>query len=452
MNKSFLKGLLAGAGIVLVAIVAGIVITGCALLKNAPEEERIGVGTPTPKVEANAGSKDVSGKNDKIPNPTAEVADVTGTPSVSVNTPTPTPTRKLSYDISRDLITDDFEEKLQLLGEIIKEYYYQPVAVEDLHDGLYKGIMDAIGDPYTCYYTPQEFDELMESTSGTYCGIGAYVSQNVKTMLSVIVKPFVNGPAYTAGVKAGDIISEVDGVDVTTMDLNNIVAMMKGPENTQVTVTIYRESDGEYHDFVITRAFIDVPTVEHEMLSDNIGYIAVSSFDEVTEAQFCDAVDKLTAQGMKSLIIDLRDNGGGLLDVCVNMVDYILEDGKMIVYTKDRAGYGEEFKSKDGHKVTVPIAIIVNEYSASASEVFTGALKDHGVATVVGTTSFGKGIVQSIIPLNDGSAVKLTTSSYFCPSDVCIHGIGIEPDIKVELDTSDEDDEQKQAAIDFLLK
>ncbi len=463
MNKSFLRGVLTGAGVALFAITAGAVIAGCAL-SGKTDNDRIAIGTPAATA---ASATEAIPANTEVPvTTTAAVSDAgeevaSVTPSVTTaasgntgsslpgNTPTPTPTRNVSYNISKDLMSEGFQEKLLLLGQVIEAYYYQPVAVEDLQEGLYKGIMSAIGDPYTCYYNPEEYEALNESTSGTYCGIGAYVSQNATTKITTIVKPFVDGPAYKAGMKAEDVIYKVDGIDVTDMELTNIVAMMKGPENTVVTVTVYR--DGEYIDLTITRAFISVPTVEHEMKEGNIGYIAVSSFDEVTGPQFMEAVDDLTNKGMKKLIIDLRDNTGGLLMTCINMVDYILEDNRLITYTKDRWDEGESFYSKDGHEVTCPIVILTNGYSASASEVFTGALKDHNKAYVIGTKTFGKGIVQSILPLTDGSAIKLTTSSYYCPSGVCIHGIGIEPDMLVEKDKESEEDNQLQAAIDYLL-
>ena len=459
MNKSFLRGLLLGAGVSLFAILAGAVIAGCAI--NAGGRHTIAIGTPTAGATRTADldititpevkTPDVDPVSTATPEPAVTQA-VSGNTGAEIpgNTPTPTPTRNVSYNISKDLLKDDFEDKLLLLGQIIEAYYYQPVAVEDLQEGLYKGIMSAVGDPYTCYYTPEEYDALNESTSGTYCGIGAYVSQNVNTMIITIVKPFVDGPAYKAGMRAEDVIYKVDGIDVTSMDINNVVAMMKGPEGTQVVVTVYR--DGEYIDLTITRAFITVPTVEHEMKDGNIGYIQVSSFDEVTGPQFISAVDDLTSKGMKGLIIDLRDNTGGLLMTCIDMADYILDQDKLIVYTKDRDGLGDNFYSDDGHSVNVPIVILINGYSASASEVFTGALKDHGVAYTIGTKSFGKGIVQSILPLTDGSAVKLTTSSYFCPSGVCVHGVGIEPDTEVILDKEAEEDNQIKAAIEYLQK
>lgn len=472
MNKSFIKGLLAGIGSILAVIIMGIFVAGCAMQKagtaydyTSPTRrpDRVTIGTPTPVAEVGNEKNDSSSGNEPTAAPTVtekaetpenqgtEAAEVTITPEPTA-TPSPEPTRNVSYDISRDLLSPDFTDKLMLLGQLIEAYYYKPVAVEDLQEGLYKGIMDAIGDPYTCYYTPKEYAELMESTSGTYCGIGAYVSQNMKTNVITITRPFVDGPAYKAGVKAGDIITKVNDTDVSSMDLSSVVAMMKGPENTKVTVTVYRESLGDYMDIVITRGFIDVPTVESEMLDNNIGYIAVTSFDEVTEDQFKKAIDDMTAKGMKSLIIDLRDNGGGLLNTCINMVDYILEDDKLIVYTEDRDKRGDKFYSRDGHSVDVPIVVLVNQYSASASEVFTGALKDHEKVVVMGVTSFGKGIVQSVIPLTDGSGLKLTTSSYFGPKGVCVQGIGIDPDIVVEYDSTSETDNQKQAAIEYLLK
>ena len=291
MNKSFLRGLLLGAGVSLFAILAGAVIAGCAI--NAGGRHTIAIGTPTAGATRTADldititpevkTPDVDPVSTSTPVPVTQAVSGNDGAGIPGNTPTPTPTRNVSYNISKDLLKDDFEDKLLLLGQIIEAYYYQPVAVEDLQEGLYKGIMSAVGDPYTCYYTPEEYDALNESTSGTYCGIGAYVSQNVNTMIITIVKPFVDGPAYKAGMRAEDVIYKVDGIDVTSMDINNVVAMMKGPEGTQVVVTVYR--DGEYIDLTITRAFITVPTVEHEMKDGNIGYIQVSSFDELTGPQ-----------------------------------------------------------------------------------------------------------------------------------------------------------------------
>ncbi len=421
MKKNFVFGLLAGLATSLLLILlalAGVNILLKSYAKN-PGGNGTNVGYP-------------------LPTPT-KVAGATATP-------TPTP----NYNIGDDLLSKEFLRKLQLLADIIDQYYYQDVEVSQIQDGLLYAIMDAIGDPYTIYYSRDEYDSFMESSNGVYCGIGSQVSQNMETMEITIVKPFVNGPAYKAGLKAGDKILAIDGEDVRNTELTFVVAKMKGEKDTQVVVTVYRESTGETLDITITRDQIEVPTVEYEMKDNRIGYIAVSGFEAVTAKQFEAAYDALEAQGMTGLVIDLRDNPGGLLSVCVEMVDYMLPDGQLITYTLNKQGKGDTFKSQDGHECQVPVVILTNEYSASASEVFTGALKDNGVAISMGTTSFGKGIVQSLLPLTDGTAVKLTTSSYYTPSGVCIHGIGIKPDVEVLPDS--EYDNQLEEAIKHLNK
>lgn len=338
-----------------------------------------------------------------------------------------------SEDVAEDkLMSEYFISKMELLETLVEQYYMNDISVEDMRVGAYKGMLAGLGDPYTCYYTAEEFDALMESTSGTYYGIGAVVQQDIRTMYITIVKPYVDGPAYKAGMLPGDIIYMVDGVDVTGMEVDNVVTMMKGPEGTVVQVTVIREGEPDPVELTITRAKIEIETVEYEMLDLNLGYIMVSSFDEPTAKQFKEAVEDLTAQGMEGLIIDLRDNPGGLLDGVVEMLDYILPDD-LIVYTEDKYRNKTEYKGSDKHSVDMPMVVMVNGNSASASEIFAGAMQDYEAATIVGTTSFGKGIVQSIIPLSDGTAVKITVSRYFTPNGVCIHGTGVVPDMEVEL-------------------
>ena len=336
------------------------------------------------------------------------------------------------------LLSEAFTSKMELLAMLVDQYYMNDISVEDMRNGAYKGLMEGLGDPYTCYYTADEFKALMESTSGTYSGIGAVVQQDLRTMYITIVKPYVDGPAYNAGMLPGDIIYMVDGVDVSGMEIDNVVTMMKGPEGTVVKVTVVRDGEPEPVELTITRATIEVESVEYEMLDRNIGYILVSSFDEPTAGQFKEAVEDLQAQGMEGLIIDLRNNPGGLLDGVVEMLDYILPKG-LIVYTEDKYGNKEEFRGTDKEVLELPMAVMINGNSASASEIFAAAMQDYEAATLVGTTSYGKGIVQSIVPLNDGTAVKITVSRYFTPNGVCIHGAGVTPDMVVELD-----DELKQ--------
>ena len=330
------------------------------------------------------------------------------------------------------LMSPYFTGKLELLEEIINDYYMDEVTTEDLRIGAYKGLMSGLGDPYSCYYTAEEYKDLQESSSGIYCGIGAVVQQNTKTMLITIVKPYVDAPAYKAGMLPGDIIYMVDGVDVTGMEIDSVVAMMKGEAGTIVKVTVVRDGVAEPIELTITRDVIEVETIEHEMLANKIGYILISQFDEVTPGQFKDAIEQLEADGMKGLIIDLRDNPGGLLDAVVDMLDYVLPKG-LIVYTEDKYGNKQEYKGNDNHELELPIVVMINGNSASASEIFAAAMQDYKKATLVGTTSFGKGIVQSIIPISDGTAIKLTVSKYFTPNGICIHGTGVKPDVEVDL-------------------
>lgn len=351
--------------------------------------------------------------------------------------------------------TDEtFLEKKNVLQSLIDYYFWEDADKEALYNGMYKGMLEALDDPYSCYYTPEEYAALMESVEGVYCGIGALVSQNASTKEITIVRPFVDGPAYKAGMLPGDILLEIDGEDVSAWDLNLAVGRMKGEQGTKVDIKVWRPSEKGYVTMTVTRDLIEVETVTYRMLDDNIGYIYVMEFDDITTQQFETAYKNLSKQGMKGLVIDIRDNPGGLLTTVSDMLDLFLDSGK-IVYTVDKYQHTEVINAKKGKVALVPMAVLVNQNSASASEIFSGALQDYGLATIVGTQSFGKGIVQSIIPLDDGSAVKLTVSRYYTPKGRCIHGIGITPDVFVELDeelktqvvVSLEEDNQLQEAI-----
>jgi len=292
----------------------------------------------------------------------------------------------------------------------------------------------SLGDPYSCYYTKEDYAALMAEMEGAYCGIGALVSQNASTKVITIVRPFVDGPAYKAGMLPGDILTKIDGEDVSAWDIDLAVKHMKGEQGTVVEVEVWRASVGEYVELTITRDLVEVETVTYEMLDDSIGYIYVMQFDEVTTQQFETALNELKEQGMQGLIVDIRDNGGGLLTTVCDMLDMFLEENDLIVYTLDKYNTKEEIFAHEGSIGTLPMVVLVNGYSASASEIFSGALQDYELATIVGTQSFGKGIVQSVIPLTDGSAVKLTVSTYYTPAGRNIHGTGITPDVVVELD------------------
>ncbi len=326
-----------------------------------------------------------------------------------------------------------FLEKANYLKLLIDMYFWEDTKEEDLYEGMYRGLLNALGDPYSCYYTKEEYAELMESVEGVYCGIGALVNQNASTKVITIVRPFVNGPAYKAGILPGDIVTRINGEDVSDWDLDLAVKHMKGEQGTNVEVEVWRAAESEYLTMTVVRDLIEVETVTYQMLDDSIGYIYVMEFDEVTAQQFETALNALKKQGMKGLVIDIRDNPGGLLTTVCDMLDLFLEDG-LIVYTLDKYDDREEIRATPGSVGKFPMAVLVNGNSASASEIFSGALQDYGLATIVGMQSFGKGIVQSILPLADGSAVKMTVSTYYTPNGRCIHGLGITPDIEVEMD------------------
>lgn len=343
----------------------------------------------------------------------------------------------------------DLLQKMSYINAIVDEYYLFDKSQEDVENGVYAGMMAGLNDPYSVYYTKEEYDSLMESTSGVFCGIGVVIQQNITTGIITVVRAMPGTPGEAAGFESGDIIYAVDGVEVTGEDSSSVVARIKGEEGTEVTVTVYR--DGEKIDFTLKRAKIEVQTVEAKMLDNNIGYIQVTEFDDVTAKQYTKAIEDLTNQGMEGLIVDLRDNPGGLLSSVCTMLDEMLPEG-LIVYTEDKNGTREEEYSDDEHQFTKPLAVLINGSSASASEIYAGAIKDYGIGTIIGTQSFGKGIVQRIVELGDGSALKLTISNYFTPNGNNIHKIGIEPDIVVELNSDTEDDEQLNKAIEVLTQ
>lgn len=348
-----------------------------------------------------------------------------------------TDTANTKYIVKDDAVI----EKTEVLQALIDQYYLNDVKNEDIIEGMYKGILEGLKDPYSVYYTKEEYASMMESTSGKYCGIGVTVSQDVDSGVITVVKPFENSPGYIAGLLPGDIIFSIDGQEVTGEELSKVVARIKGEEGTTVDIKVLREGETDYLDYVIERKEIEVPTIAYKMLANNVGYIQIAEFDEVTDTQFKTALTDLTSQGMKGLVIDLRDNPGGRLDIVCNMLDLILPEG-IIVYTEDKNGTREEEKSDANDILNVPLSVLINGNSASASEIFAGAVKDYKIGTLVGTTSFGKGIVQRLYPLADGTAVKLTISKYFTPNGNNIHGIGIKPDVEIDLT-----DELKQKAI-----
>lgn len=345
--------------------------------------------------------------------------------------------------------------KLQTLEQTIDNYYYLgEVSGEELQTGIYKGMMEALGDPYSEYYSAEELTALMEQTEGIYYGIGAYISLDTETSLPKISGVIAGAPAESADLRANDIIYEVDGESTYGLSLTEVVSLIKGPEATDVVLTILREGESNYLEITVKRQQVETPTVTLKMLENDIAYIQVSEFDEVSIDQFADALATAKGSGMKGMILDLRANPGGSLNAVVEMAKMILPKG-LIVYTEDKAGKRIEYTCDGTKQLDVPLVVLVDMNSASASEIMAGAIKDHGIGTLVGTTTFGKGIVQQIMPFKDGSAVKLTISAYYTPNGNNIHGIGIEPDVEVEFDSEayyseERIDNQLEKAVEVL--
>lgn len=358
-----------------------------------------------------------------------------------------------------NLTSEEIEGKLTEIETLMNNYYLDELDSEEIATWLYKGAVAGLGDPYAAYYTEEEYQSMLDTTNGSYCGIGVEISQNISTGIVTVARVFEGSPAQKAGLLPGDVLYKVGDMEVTGEDLTMIVSRIKGKEHTTVSVSVAREGEDDYLEFQVERETIEVQTVKSEMLEGQIGYIAISSFDDVTSDQFIQALDKLEGQGMEGLIVDLRDNGGGLVSCVCKILDRLLPEG-LIVYTEDKYGNREEESSDAEHYFDKPLAVLVNGNSASASEIFAGAIKDYGIGTLVGTKTYGKGIVQKIYPLSDGTAVKLTVSKYYTPKGNNIHGIGIEPDVEIELDealekkvvVSKEEDNQLQKARELLMQ
>lgn len=326
----------------------------------------------------------------------------------------------------------EVNDKIEEINEYIDDYFYFEIDEEKQEEALYDAILAGLDDPYSVYYTEEEFADLQETNSGEYVGIGAVVTQDADMIVS-IVRPVKNSPAEEAGLMAEDIIVEVDGVEIIDQELTVVVDMIRGEEGTKAKIKIYRPSTSEYMDFEVERRVVENYSVSYKMLEDNIGYILVEQFYDNTCTEFIEAFEDLEAQGAKAMVVDLRDNPGGLLTAVVDMCDYLMKEGP-IVTTEDKDGnVTNSYSSTDEEYTELPMAVLINGNSASASEIFAGALQDTGVAEIIGTTSYGKGIVQSVIPLSDGTAIKITVAKYFTPNGNDIHEIGIVPDYEVEL-------------------
>lgn len=322
-------------------------------------------------------------------------------------------------------------QKLNYLEELIDEEYLDEKDESSMREGLYAGLLAGLKDPYSTYYTAEQYKELNTSNEGSYVGIGA-VLQKDDTGGAKIIQLYEGGPGEQAGLKKGDVIKVVDGVDVTDKETSDIASMVRDSEKDSITLTIQRENEEKTRDVKVEIRDVEIQTVSHEMFSGDTGYIRISEFSEVTSEQYKKAFADLKDQGMKKLVVDLRDNPGGLLTAVCGVLRQILPEG-LIVYTEDKNGKREEETCDGKSELDMPLAVLVNGNSASASEIFAGAVKDYGIGTIVGTTTYGKGVVQTIQPLTDGSAVKITIAKYFTPKGNDINKKGITPDVEAEL-------------------
>lgn len=342
--------------------------------------------------------------------------------------------------------------KLSQLKGLIDENYLGKADGEELKEGIYKGYLEALDDPYSIYYDAQETKQLNERLSGQFNGIGALLTQDKDTGVITLIRIYKDSPAMDAGLKDGDILYQIEGRDVTGEDLNQVVNDIKGDRGTKVNLTVIRGSDDQQITVNVTRDVVEKQTVDSRMLEDGIGYLAVSEFDSVTYSQYKEALDDLENQGAGSLVIDLRNNPGGNLDIVCEMLDLILPKG-VIVYTEDKNGERKEYTSDSNQQVKMPIAVLMNGQSASASEIFAAAVQDYDRGQIVGTQSYGKGVVQKLYDLMDGSCVKLTSAEYFTPEGRKINGKGVTPDVEVEFEydpNHPEADNQLEKAIETL--
>lgn len=345
----------------------------------------------------------------------------------------------LSDSASSDLIGSKEIRKVNEITKLINKNFYSysdDTGTDDLTEGIYRGIVASLNDPYSEYYSKEELRAALDDSEGISYGIGCYVSIDQEMNMPMIVGVMEESPAEQAGLRDGDIITMVDGESTMGLTLTKVVSMIKGLEGTSVHISIYREGEIDYLEFDITRGkLIETSTVTYGTLleDESIGYLKISEFSDVTYDQYLEAMADLESQEIKGLILDLRNNHGGNLDTVVEIARRILPKG-IVVYTEDKKGRRENFECDGRHELNLPLVVLTNEYTASAAEILAGSIQDYGKGTLVGTTTFGKGIVQRIMSLNDESAVKLTISAYFTPSGRNIQGTGIEPDVEIEYD------------------
>lgn len=349
------------------------------------------------------------------------------------------------------------EATLASFRSVLEEKYMGEIDDETLIEGAIKGYVSALGDPYTTYYTKKEMDELMEETTGNYVGIGIYMTLDIENNAIYVVKPMEGSPAEEAGIKAGDLITKVDGIEYSGEELDQASNAIKGKEGTKVKLEIL--SNGQTREIEVERRKIIVSHIVEKKF-DNIGYLLIEDFDGGCADEFEEKYKELEKQGIDRLIIDLRNNGGGVVNEAVDIADMLLEKDKTILITKDKKGNEEVKKCDNEASITMPVVVLTNGYSASASEILVGALKDNERATIVGTKTYGKGVIQEVDRLNDGSGLKITIEEYYTPNRDKINKVGIKPDEEIELSSeiiekgtyTDEEDNQLQKAIEIIKR
>ena len=358
-----------------------------------------------------------------------------------------------SYEnVTNSTVSGDHFKKLERVLSVIEKDFLFEYDMEKLEEGAIRGLVDALGDPYTDYFSVSESEEFLQETEGEYEGVGIYMAQDTAKNMVIVLMPLKGSPAEEAGILPGDYIVKVDGKDVKGVSTEEIASMIKGKKETTVNVTFrrYNEDDTfEEYEKTLTRRKVDLNPFSSEIIEGNIGYIAFTSFDEKAYSDFKNAIKNMkNSTNLEGIIIDLRDNPGGLLSTAVNIIDEILPTG-VITYTVDKNG-NKEYIYSDSRTLDIPVVVIVNENSASGSEIMAAAIKDYSKGAVVGTTSFGKGLVQQLKSLKDGTYLKVTISEYFSPSGKKINELGVEPDYIVEDSKEANEDPQLDKAIEVI--
>lgn len=347
-------------------------------------------------------------------------------------------------------------QKIEYLEKLIDQEYLGEVDNDEMAEGVYAGLVYGLGDVYSRYYTADEYAQETASTDGAYAGIGVSIQKNKNGGVQ-IAECYEGGPGAEAGLQTGDVITAINDTDVTDMELSDVVSMIRENKDKTIVLTVLRENEDSSREISVDVTDVELPSVSGEMIDESTGYIQITQFTGVTPQQYKDTFAELKDKGMERLVIDLRDNPGGLLTSVCDILREILPEG-LIVYTEDKYGNREEETCDGKNKLDMPLAVLVNENSASASEIFAGAVQDHGVGTIVGTTTYGKGVVQELRQLSDGSAVKLTVSNYYTPNGNSINKVGIKPDVEVKLasvllnkdEITHEEDNQLQKTLNVI--